>query len=771
MGIKYQGQNQTMPKNRGTSRKGKPKKEDRAAGMGRALERATQHRFRPKSNGSSRGAGMVASGASSIGIEEDVKQTTSVLEVDELTDFLTQAELAQKDFAIEKEQFVILDSAGSEYKDVNETRAGGGQRVKWADQQNTLQSTDEIKVLELSVPRRPKWDYDMDGEDLDRLEKESFLQWRRNIAKQEEELFTSYRNSCDPIYKRKTVTPFEKNLDVWRQLWRVLDRSQVVIQIVDARNPLFYLSSDLRSYVEQELQKPMIILVNKSDFLTVKQRKIWHKYFNEIGVFHLFFSAYIEQEKIDEAMRCQEQEREVKAVDNFDLYDKGDSIISESSAEEGDDYVDYYLEENKSLKMDDSDDARRGLHDNNFCDDRCLDDPNTIISSSSRVEDSHGVITLLNREELLQALQDFAVSKNIFPVERNGHIPRSQFGFCGFPNVGKSSVINVLVAASKYRHNSVRVAVAAQPGKTKHFQTLLLPDRDDMILCDCPGLVFPSFVSSTADLIAAGVYPIAQMRDYWQVIELICQRIPRQVLNAHYSITLPQPSYQDLKEQSIDRDGKRANKIRIPPPTSEDLLGTYCIARSIFASSSGVPDYQRAARVIIKDFTNGKLIYCHPPPSVNSLEEFHLETLSTAFRASKRLRERVTTSTDEPAFKSPSEDVGLSDSFDPSHGCNTLDSVYGIASVDDHPNANQSLTHLTTTKKSSKKNRKGRDDDPYGCHKSNLNEFRDLNIACTSSNSSPAIGVYVNAGKKLGNIPFTRSQPRGVRAVVAATNN
>ena len=36
------------------------------------------------------------------------------------------------------------------------------------------------------------------------------------------------------------VTPFEKNLEVWRQLWRVIERSDVVIQIVDARNPLFY---------------------------------------------------------------------------------------------------------------------------------------------------------------------------------------------------------------------------------------------------------------------------------------------------------------------------------------------------------------------------------------------------------------------------------------------------------------------------------------------------------------------------------------------------
>lgn len=27
------------------------------------------------------------------------------------------------------------------------------------------------------------------------------------------------------------LTPFEKNLEVWRQLWRVLERSHIVVQV------------------------------------------------------------------------------------------------------------------------------------------------------------------------------------------------------------------------------------------------------------------------------------------------------------------------------------------------------------------------------------------------------------------------------------------------------------------------------------------------------------------------------------------------------------
>ncbi len=112
------------------------------------------------------------------------------------------------------------------------------------------------------------------------------------------------------------------------------------------------------------------------------------------------------------------------------------------------------------------------------------------------------------------------------------------------------------------------------------------------MLCVCPGLVFPYLVSNTADLIAAGVYPIAQMRDHWPVVNLICQRIPREIINAHYGIHVPTPTHHDMRERGL---------TELPPPTAEELLNTFCVARSFLAAVSGVPDYQRGAKPIIKD--------------------------------------------------------------------------------------------------------------------------------------------------------------------------
>jgi len=97
----------------------------------------------------------------------------------------------------------------------------------------------------------------------------------------------------------------------------------------------------------------------------------------------------------------------------------------------------------------------------------------------------------------------------------------------GYPNVGKSSVINTLC-------NKKLVGVGSRPGKTKHFQTLEL--EKSFLLCDCPGLIFPNAASSRAEMVCNGVLPIDNIKDYLSPIDLIVERIPKIVLEKLYGL-------------------------------------------------------------------------------------------------------------------------------------------------------------------------------------------------------------------------------------------
>lgn len=701
-----------MPRNQGTSRKGKPKKNERAAGMGRSLQKSGRKKHTPSS---STGGMAMRQGVESLNIIKDDNRA-SILEVNDLDDFLIQAEMANREFASQKEQFVMLDSTAQQTIDEEEEEVESA--IPWDNHTGpTSKSKTTFAFQELSVPRRPAWDETTTPEELDRRENESFLDWRRAIAMREEEVVLS-----QDISSSIGVTPFEKNLEIWRQLWRVMERVSCIVQIVDARNPLFYLSKDLRKYATEELGKPMLLLVNKSDYLTALQRKAWHEYFSdpEHPWEHVFFSAHEEQAALDCRAAEAHDAEEIAAAEAADL------LVNGSDEED-----------------DDEDEVGEGTANVEEPEEEVVDKP------AKNIFDNVGIESPLTRDELLEWLWKYAETNDCQPDPKYDRIP---FGMVGFPNVGKSSVINVLMGNAKFAHGVVRVGVAAQPGKTKHFQTLLLPDREKMLLCDCPGLVFPSFVNNTADLIAAGVYPIAQMRDPFPVVSLLCKRIPRQVLNAHYGIQIPMPSADAMLA---------ATRGTIPHPTVDDFLTTYCIARSILASSSGVPDFQRASRIVIKDYAAGKLLYCHAPPNFD-YDKFQKETLTTAIRKTKKLREKLVDinastsnriepdeSSDDEEDDDQSAEMGIEDD-------DMLLELMGETALDPaegSSNGAKTSNNASRQKKWGKKGRKLRNKDPYGCHST-------PDEALIASDGT--MGVSVKGGKKHSHKNYVRPTGYGV---------
>ena len=188
----------------------------------------------------------------------------------------------------------------------------------------------------LTVPRRPPWTRKTTRLELERQERDSFIDWRRQLAQLAES-------------SNLLLTPFERNIQLWRQLWRVVERSHLIVQIVDARNILGFRSADLENYVEEvgddgegdEITVPgkgkrkSLLLINKADLLTVEQRSIWADYFEKEGIAYAFFSAADAAAAQEQAEKQRKREEGIYEEDEESEEDQEDEdVIAEASEDE-----------------------------------------------------------------------------------------------------------------------------------------------------------------------------------------------------------------------------------------------------------------------------------------------------------------------------------------------------------------------------------------------------------------------------------------------------
>ncbi|KAL8861427.1 MAG: hypothetical protein Q9178_002300 [Gyalolechia marmorata] len=489
--------------------------------------------------------------------EADWVKMRSVTEQGALDEFLSTAELAGTDFTAEKMNNV---------------------KIIHTDQKNPylLSAAEERSTLRkqmgrrnrLTVPRRPHWDDSTTPQDLDKRERASLLEWRRGLAE--------LQDNEDLL-----MTPFERNLEVWRQLWRVIERSDLVVQIVDARDPLLFRSEDLEKYVKEvDPKKNNLLLVNKADMMTLKQREAWATYFEKARINYKFFSASLAKAR------------------NEELDVEGEEVEDEALPEEARDAklpeADKLAEEAAKLDVQDQ-----------------QDDEDQWASEEDLDEDNDQRTRILTVDELEALfLENAPELENPDPQ----HPRKTQIGLVGYPNVGKSSTINALIGAKK-------VSVSSTPGKTKHFQTIHL--SPDVILCDCPGLVFPNFATTKAELVCNGILPIDQLREFTGPAGLVAKRIPQSFFEALYGVK--------VKTRPLEEGGTGI-------PTAEEILIAYAVARGFAKTGQGQPDESRAARYILKDYVSGKLLFCQPPPNDPPIDarEFNRELYDLGHLPQKR---------------------------------------------------------------------------------------------------------------------------------------
>uniref|UniRef100_A0A672KAR9 Nucleolar GTP-binding protein 2 n=1 Tax=Sinocyclocheilus grahami TaxID=75366 RepID=A0A672KAR9_SINGR len=265
---------------------------------------------------------------------------------------------------------------------------------------------------------------------------------------------------------------------IWGELYKVIDSSDVIIQVLDARDPMGTRSQSIESYLKKEKPwKHLIFVLNKCDLIPTWVTKRW--------------VAVLSQE-------------------------------------------------------------------------------HPTLAFHASLTNSFG------KGSLIQLLRQFGKQISV--------------GFIGYPNVGKSSVINTL--RSKKVCN-----VAPLAGETKVWQYITLMRR--IFLIDCPGVVYPSDDSET-DIVLKGVVQVEKIRNPEDHIGAVLERAKAEYIQKTYRI----PSWssaEDFLEKLAFRTGK--------------LL------------KGGEPDLSTVSKMVLNDWQRGRIpFFVKPPGAQPMLEMPEMET-------------------------------------------------------------------------------------------------------------------------------------------------
>jgi len=112
----------------------------------------------------------------------------------------------------------------------------------------------------IPIPVRAEWDPRASASEVQQAEDEAFEEYLQDI-------YNKY-----PPYR---LNHFEHNLHVWRQLWRVVEISDILVLVADARHPLFHVPPALYDYIVHHCGKPMVCVLNKIDFISSANLRGW----------------------------------------------------------------------------------------------------------------------------------------------------------------------------------------------------------------------------------------------------------------------------------------------------------------------------------------------------------------------------------------------------------------------------------------------------------------------------------------------------------------
>lgn len=260
---------------------------------------------------------------------------------------------------------------------------------------------------------------------------------------------------------------------IWAELYKVLDSSDVIIHILDARDPLGTECKNIKRYINEHKHKHLIYLLNKVDLLPTGVTAKWLSYLSKTTPTLAYHAASI---------------------------------------------------------------------DRNY-----------------------------GKQSLMNLLRQFA---KLHPEKKQISV-----GFVGYPNVGKSSIINTL-------KSKLVCTVAPIPGQTKVWQYISLMKR--IYLIDCPGIVPPADKDETA-VVLKGVVRVENVASPEDHIETLLNKVDKKYISNLYGIE-PTGDHEEFLEALAKKTGK--------------LL------------KGGIPDISAVSKIVLHDWLRGRIPYYVLPPEV-----------------------------------------------------------------------------------------------------------------------------------------------------------
>ena len=287
----------------------------------------------------------------------------------------------------------------------------------------------------------------------------------------------------------------------FKEFVKVVEAADVIIQVLDARDPLAYRSPEVEQFVRRvNPDKRVVLMLNKIDLVPKDNVQKWLKYFRE--------------EIPCVAFKCATGKK--------------------------------------------SDGGKLGSGELHF-------DYGSVAHAS------------LGAETLLQLLKNYA---------RNRKMKTSiTVGIVGFPNVGKSSLINAL------KRNRSAASTGNTPGLTKVSKEVMLDKQIKLI--DSPGVIFASCLGETAGAATLrNCVRVEQLEDPVSPVCEILRRCPNEQLMLIYKM-----GHFEHVDDFLMQLGRLKGLLK----------------------RGGVPDMMAAARVVVADWNSGRIPYYTNPP-VRSME-------------------------------------------------------------------------------------------------------------------------------------------------------